>query len=311
MNEKELNELLEELMAEKRTKQNRRMPPTAESPAPPAKEEQPPKTEEESLEETKPQAPTAETKEEDAPLSEEESLQEENVDSTAKKLQEVLDAKPKPIEQQDGKGRARDAVIGVVMLLLAIVGGWASLKWATRFTERVLHSTDDQATLSDCILPLVLMDIPDFSSPDALTDEQFLTAAIWSLITDEQLPKYPEQFEMYTVPESDVIAAGNARFGTSRQPKCETISFSGDIRFYYDAEQKSFLIPANPRLFTVVPEIKQTSKDENGNEVVETAYCEEQPAWRKEESTAVVKTVAYTVKRNGDTWQVLSAKQIS
>lgn len=204
--------------------------------------------------------------------------------------------------------RTRDALVGVFLTVFAVIGLIASVRYCAGRISRFRTAHAQETAVEACLLPLVLMDIADFDSPDSLSDEAFLTAAIWSMAASGALTDYPEHYGMCTVPQSDVIAAGNALFAGNRTPVCKTIGFTGDLRFYYDAEQSAYVLPQNPVLFTYIPSVTALTETD-GSYTASVDYYEEQPHWKQNPQRVPVKTVLYTLRKTETGWQVLSAKQ--
>ncbi|MBR5722856.1 MAG: hypothetical protein IKX57_04440 [Oscillospiraceae bacterium] len=196
--------------------------------------------------------------------------------------------------------RLRDAAVGLVLLVFACIGA-ASLISAVSKAAKA-HKAEKNAALTQCILPLCIMDMPSFSSPEELTDEQFLTAAVWAYITDGRLSEHPTDTNLCTVPAADIAAAGNARFGTARKPQYRTIGFTDALRFYYDADQDSYLLPADPRYFANLPEVVSCT-EQNGLYTVSAVCRSEQPAWYQTDAP-VVRNPVFTMQQDHGTWQI-------
>lgn len=221
------------------------------------------------------------------------------------KLYEVLDAQTEPAPAMPVRNPVlRDAVCGVILAALACVGVWAIVRQCSIRIQQKQSSDPEKAEITACILPLAVMDADSFSDPEEMSDEEFLTASIWSFITDGRLTDYPTETDLCTVPAKEIIAAGNARFGTNRSPKCQTISFTAAVRFYYDPEQKNYLLPADPQYFGYYPEIGSCTED-HGVYTVEAAYHPEQPSWSKAEAQTVRHAV-FTLTHTGGAWQICS-----
>ncbi|MBR5370762.1 MAG: hypothetical protein IK130_00960 [Oscillospiraceae bacterium] len=203
--------------------------------------------------------------------------------------------------------RTKEAVIGGILVIFALIGVIAAVRHCAGLIGRFRTAHAPETAVERRLLPLVLMDIPDFDSPDALNDEMFLTAAIWDMAVSGRLADYPETYGMCTVPQADVIAAGNALFASSRTPVCKTIGFTGDLRFYYDAEQSAYVLPQDPVLFTYIPAVSSLTEAE-GIYTAQVDYFAEQPQWKQETEHEPVKTVSYTLRKSDSGWQVLSAK---
>ena len=239
----------------------------------------------------------------DADDTEDDAGEAENAENT-QTIREAASASAHPL---------RDGIAGILLVLLAIVGILGLIQCGIFWGRQLTNAEDSRtAAIRETVLPLVLIDQADFDSPDDLTDEQFLTASVWMLIADGQLYRYPLNFEMREIPAADVTAAGNRRFGTSRKPAYKTIGFTGDLRFYYDQQTGNYLVPADPQLFTYIPEITALNDTEDGVEA-EVLYRAEMPAWQAEEGmpARTVKTVVYTLTKSGEKWQVRQVHQTS
>ncbi|HAG13446.1 MAG TPA: hypothetical protein DCG49_06245 [Ruminococcus sp.] len=223
------------------------------------------------------------------------------------KLYDVLNAQPKPEEAPQTPVRnvmLRNAVTGMILTVLSCIGIWSLVQQGRNYYQQKRAEDPYQSAMTQCILPLAVMDAHSFASPDDLSDEAFLTAAIWAFITDGGLADYPSETDLCTVPAKTIIAAGNARFGTNRTPTCQTIGFTDSIRFYFDAEQKAYLLPSDPKYFGYLPDITSyTEKD--GIYTVHASYRPEQPSWYPSEAPIVRETI-YTLTQSGSTWQILS-----
>lgn len=226
---------------------------------------------------------------------------------------EVLDASEgAPAEQvpvPQHKTRTRDAIVGLMLVILSCFGVWFLAEKAVAAIRANASPENEYADLEQCILPFAVMDMPLYESADELTDEQFLTLAAFSLIMDGKLSADDES-DLCTVPADDLIAAGNARLHTEREVKCKSVAFSQSIRFYYDAEQKAFLIPAEPALFSYAPELISVTKGETtGLYAADVAYRADRPAWEQGEAP-VVKTLRYLADREGDQWYITAIREI-
>lgn len=215
-----------------------------------------------------------------------------------------------PADPPQKTHRVRDLTVGAVLLIFALLGLYTAVSGGVSLVRRLREKEDPRIpAVQERILPLVIADFPEFDDPDTLTDDQFLTAAVWTMVTNGRLGRYPENLGMRTVPAEDIAAAGNVCFGTSRRPEYRTIGFSGDIRFYYDKEQRSYLLPASPRLFTYVPQV-QSLRDQDGAVTAEVAYYAEEPVWLSEKSE-LIKTMEFTLTGSGTAWQIRALRQLS
>lgn len=240
---------------------------------------------------------------EEPPESPEDDSQPEQNDDTPEPESPAETAKkPHPV---------RDAVVGVILVLFAGLGLYTAVRAGISLVQRMTEKPVDPriAKVQESILPLAVMDMPEFDDPDALSDDQLLTAAVWSAVTSGRLGSYPENLGMRVIPASELTAIGNQLFGTSRSPQYQSIGFSGDIRFYYDKEQQSYLVPADPRLFTYVPTVTALHDSDSGV-TAEVAYYAVEPVWQAEQRE-LIKTVEFTLTQtDSGAWQVRALRQI-
>jgi len=328
MDDKDLDALLAELRGEQRSVRERLTsylgeesePPAQTEPVYPADETEPTAANADVVEPAAPhdtvfpEETGAEPEEPEAHIPAEEPAPETPAQPTLREtmhrlLAEESPAQPETTETYSQRMRTRDLLVGLFLTLFAVIGVLTVLRRVVTLTSDLRKAHSQETAVMERLLPLVLMDIPDFVSPDALTDEAFLTAAIWETVTSDKLTAYPENYGMCTVPAAVITAEGNALFGCTRTPVCKTIGFTGDLRFYYDAEQDAFLLPKEPLLFTYEPKLTAFSAEEDGTYQATVDYYAEQPHWKQNAQPEPVKTVQFTVAKIGTAWQVQAAQQ--
>ena len=215
----------------------------------------------------------------------------------------VLEETPQEQPEASAKPQRRtlrEAAFGLALLLFALIGLFSLARTGIRSAKE--RSSTKNAAVTQCILPLCVVDMPSFEKPEDLTDQQFLTAAVWAFITDGRLAEYPSDTNLCTVPAAEIVKAGNLRFGTARQPECRTVGFTDALRFYYDADQDSFLLPADPRYFGNLPEV-QSVTEQDGLYTVSVVCRPEQPSWYQTEAP-VVRHSEFIMKQAHGTWQI-------
>lgn len=221
-------------------------------------------------------------------------------------LKEVLGAEPSmpPQPSTRQKTRTRDAFFGLVLVLLSGVGVWALAQKGTAMAAKMRAGESYEGELRACILPLAVMDCPDFDSPDALSDEEFLTLSVWAAVTDGKLEGEGEN-ALCTIGTDELIAAGNARLGTNRRPEYKTIAFTNEVRFYFDSTQQAYMVPKAPAYYSVSPEIREFSADENGIYHVTADYRRDLPAWYPG-TAEITKTAEFSLRQTEDSWEIVS-----
>lgn len=307
MDERELSALIDELMNEKRAKQGTPSPETEEETA--LAEEI---AEEVAEAETAHAAAVPHAEPEADELPEDESEDAPEARSRRGRLSAALDAQPEPADDPlPRKGhRTRDILAGLVLVLLAAYGLFALVQRGIDRARLLGSDTAAEDAVRETLLPLVLTDTPGFADPSELTDDQFMTAAIWAAITQGRLAEFPQSFDMYTVPAETLVTIGNRLFAVNRDPSCHTIGFSGELRFYYDAEADTYLLPADPELFTYEPVIREMTEQPDGQYLVTVDYAAEQPAWNTAEPR-IIKTMQYTMQHGDGGWAVRASQQVS
>ena len=200
--------------------------------------------------------------------------------------------------------RTADAVLGVLLLALSVCGMLGIWHQGSVLAGRLKDPAARTEAVTRCLLPFALAETPAFTSPEELSDPDFLTLAAWSMICGGRLSGYPETDGMRIVPEADLTAAGNTLLGTARQPEYKTIGFTDEIRFYYDEPKKSWILPEAPQWFGSQPVIR-AMRPENGGYTVEADYMPELPAWSEQEPE-ITASATFTVSEQDGTWQVTS-----
>lgn len=198
------------------------------------------------------------------------------------------------------KGRFKKrfyAVLGVIFAVFAVIGiitvAGKGIKMFRSFTSGEVKKDG----FTEVIYPAVIMDIDTFDSPSELSSEQLITAAIWSIIMDEdKVSKYPLNAGGDTISISayDVEAQAVELFGTDHQPFEHTTVGRVEPRFFYDTETGAYNVKVKPIIFTYEPEIKSIVKS-GSNYTVQVDYIDELPAWMDK---SVAKSVEYSLTEN-------------
>lgn len=199
-------------------------------------------------------------------------------------------------------------VLGVIFAALACVGLVTVIGKGIGFASRFASGESQKEKFAKAVYPAVIMDISDFQQPSELTSDQVITAAIWSMVmTDGALDKYERNFDVVTIPAVDVEAAAVKLFGDGLPELTHTNVGTGDAKFYYSEEKKSYNIQVHPIVYSYAPDIKSVTK--NGNEyTVNVDYINELPSWLERTST---KSVVFTLVETSDGYQIRSMKVTS
>ncbi len=240
-----------------------------------------------------------------------ESLPNPTPDSIPEPLPDFIsDSLPEPLGELAAPVSKREFVLGILVLLLAVVGIISLIMAGIRMGHRAKAKSSEDAALLDCIRPLVIMDMPEFSPDAPLTDDQMLSAAIWTMIVENTLPTETEQLGMCRVSTTELLRIANERFAADCAPETyRTMGSTDDLRFYYDAETASYFVPADPKVFTYTPQLRQKSYHEDGSILQLTVdYLEEYPSW-KQGDPQVQKTMVFSLQNTSGNWEILSLTQ--
>lgn len=232
---------------------------------------------------------------------------------------ELEDAKVQDVEDDDidvsisNKSKFKKhlyAILGIVLFGFAIIGFTFSVGEGIKRVRSFTAGEDKKDGFIDTVYPAVIMDIDSFESPSELASDRIITAAIWSLILSDDIDNYEQNLDMVSVPAVDIEKYAANLFG-SDIPEIEhqTVG-SGDVKFYYNADTKSYNIPVNPIVFSYYPDITSVSK--NGDIYsVEVEYIQDKPSWMIYEKNAgreVSKVAKYKLKKSDSGYMINSVE---
>ena len=194
-------------------------------------------------------------------------------------------------------------IFGAVVLVFAVIGLVTTLRFGISAVGDAINHTKEKAAFSTMILPLVMQDPPPFSSPSEATDTTIITAAVWRLIINEDISKYPaDEFNFLSVPQGDIEVQIRELFGNVTY----THQTVGDSSFMinYDEENKTYIFPATPYIMSYSPEIQKIEKTENGY-ILTVGYLPPGLSWQGDldgnaYQPEADKIMYYTVVRDAD-----------
>lgn len=242
-------------------------------------------------------------------------------------LENILDESPKELEEakvQDVEDDDIDvsisnkskfkkhlyAILGIVLFGFAIIGFTFSVGEGIKRVRSFTAGEDKKDGFIDTVYPAVIMDIDSFESPSELASDRIITAAIWSLILSDDIDNYEQNLDMVSVPAVDIEKYAANLFGSDiSEIEHQTVG-SGDVKFYYNVDTKSYNIPVNPIVFSYYPDITSVSK--NGDTYsVEVEYIQDKPSWMISEKNAgreVSKVAKYKLKKSDSGYMINSVE---
>ena len=262
--------------------------PRTEEPA-----EQPEKPAKETEEAVSPEPETAEPAEK---VSTFRAILDEDPASIIEERHEHTESDVKARKEKKPRKRIH-TILGVVFSVFAVIGiitvAFKGVKLFRSFTSGEVKKDG----FSDIIYPAVIMDIESFNSPSELSSDQMITAAIWSIIMDEdRISKYNVNpgTDTVSIPYMDVEARAVEMFGTDHQPFEHVTVGPVNAKFYYS--DGAYNVQLKPIIFTYSPEIKSVTKN-NNEYTVSVDYIDELPSWMEK---TVSKSVEFKLTERSD-----------
>lgn len=310
MNTEELDALLAELGHKPSHKDTASAPiretePPQEQSAPPVPVPEPPQEDEKPVENVEIQAEKMNLRE---------RLKESMTEETALPTAEPQTSGPRKKDSRFG-----ETLLGLFLVIFALIGVFSTVTAVVRAAKNRKSADSMEMQVADAVLPLVVMDCPMFGSTLELSDEQMLTAGIWSLLTSGKINEYAEEMGYRTVPAADVEAEMRRLFFMQQMepPQHQTIGAANDLHCYYDAESDSYRIPTEVLHYSYTPKV--TKLEENlytgiNYWYAEVEYLPDQPAWQRILGTepTIGKTVKFTlVQENQTQWRIFGTEQLS
>ena len=188
-------------------------------------------------------------------------------------------------------------ILGAVFSVLAVIGLVTVIAGGVGLIKRFTSGEEKKDGFTEIVYPAVIMDIEAFDSPDELTSNQIITAAIWSIVmSEERVSKYSVSpgTDTIFIPYMDVEARAVEMFGENHPEFNHCTVGPLESKFVYS--DGAYNVKLNPITFTYSPEIRSIVK--SGNKYTLTVdYIDELPFWMEK---SVAKTVEFSLTEKGD-----------
>lgn len=188
-------------------------------------------------------------------------------------------------------------ILGAVFSVLAVIGLVTVIAGGVGLIKRFTSGEEKKDGFTELVYPAVIMDIEAFDSPDQLTSNQIITAAIWSIVmSEERVSKYSVSpgTDTIFIPYMDVEARAVEMFGENHPEFNHCTVGPLESKFVYS--DGAYNVKLNPITFTYSPEIRSIVK--SGNKYTLTVdYIDELPFWMEK---SVAKTVEFSLTEKGD-----------
>ena len=206
-----------------------------------------------------------EATEENQKAETEEKPKEETVSSEAPEEQKDTNEK-KPFFPRANKIIAKRqhkylAVIGAVLVALAIVGAIVIVSLAVRLTGRIIANAGQKEKFEHKIYPLLMFDPASFEDPSQLDEVFILKTALWSaLLENKTVYSYDEQ-GMLIVPASDLDVAAKKLYGDGVALNHQTFSEGYEYFYIYNEESGTYLVPVSDQTAGYTPKVAKIEKN--------------------------------------------------
>ncbi len=212
------------------------------------------------------------------------------------------------------KRQKRTAVLGTVMTFFFIIGLIASIISISGFTKDIINNTAKKEELAKEIFPFVIIDIPEFDNPKKLDNSAIVSSAIWEFIIDEKDKSKYEKDDLGFIYVSELDIAHYIRklYGNDVKIKHQSID-DASVQMNYDAEKKEYSIESTPKFLPYRPRVDKISVSDDIY-TLKVSYILPDAMWNfetKNKIEKVDKTMQYVLKKNKDSYQILSVKLLS
>jgi len=232
--------------------------------------------------------------------------------SPTKEVQKtIVRKKPKP---RKTKRQKRTAVIGGLITIFLVIGVISTVFSAIGFMKNTINNTTQKQELAKEIFPLVIVDIPEFNNPSKLDNSAIISSSIWEFIIDKQdKSEYPkDDLGSIYVHEVEIEKYIRQLYGNDIKIKHQTVDGTS-VSMTYDENAKTYCIESTPKFLPYRPRVDKITKT-NDIYTIKVSYILPDAMWNFEtdERTEIVdKTMEYVLRKNKNSYQVLSVKLLS
>lgn len=220
----------------------------------------------------------------------------------------------KKMKHKRTKRQKSTAVIGAIITLFCIVGVISSIFFIVDMSDEVINNSSRKKELAKEIFPLVIVDIPEFEKPTSLDNSAIISSSIWSfIINQEDKSKYSkDDLGIMYVPAVDIELYIRRLYGNDIKIIHQTVDDSS-VMMNYDQENKMYSIESTPKFLPYKPRVDKISKSDDIYTLT-VSYILPDAMWNFNDENkveSVDKTMQYILKKNKNSYQVLSVKLLS
>jgi hypothetical protein len=215
-----------------------------------------------------------------------------------------------PLEHKQRSTRKLFFILGIFVLIMSVVGIFSTGDFVAQRVRDFADNTAQKNEFAAFIYPIVICDPPPFDLTVKMRNETVISAAIWDIILYDDKSVYTQEFDTIIVPDVTVESHAIKLFGDGLSIDHQSV-VGTEVQFYYDPDQKTYRIPANPRYFTYSPFIESITKVGERYTLM-VGYLSPTPSWytMNEQVPMPEKYAEYVVSKRGDSLQLVAISQV-
>ena len=239
---------------------------------------------EETLEEQPSQEDKAASEEQSAAVSNDEAPEEKPV-----KKKKILFPRAKKVIAKKRSHRYV-AVVGAVLIALAIVGAISVVSLGVRLVARILDNTNQKEAFEWKIYPVLMLDPATFDDPAQLDDVFLLKTAMWSTLLEHRTIYTYDENGMLLVPASDLDVAAKKLYGDAVTLKHQTFSEEYEYFYLYDEKTNIYSVPVSSQTASYTPKVAKITRDGDIYTLI-VGYVEPTTLWTISEDGSFTESV--------------------
>lgn len=149
--------------------------------------------------------------------------------------------------------------LGVFVLIMAVIGTVATVRFSVQLVQDIANQRALKDEFTVMLFPVVIVDPPEFDSPESLQSMTIISASVWKIILTGETGHYEKNLGTMTIPAIDVEASARSIFGYGYDIIHQTID-DIQIVFEYYPETNSYVVPESPRYVTYTPEVTEITR---------------------------------------------------
>ena len=194
---------------------------------------------------------------------------------------------------------------GLFIIVMTVIGIVTSVRFIADTIGDIANQTALKEEMADFIYPLVITDVPAFSSPSEAPNSVVIVSAIWNIILNGDTDKYERSGSDMIISEIDVESSAAALYGYGLALTHETVRL-GDIVFTYNESSRSYTVAENPRVNSYYPVIRDVSAVGELYTLTVDYYSPSSYAYKGDELGESEKSMIYVVSRTATSTTVQS-----